>query len=159
MCSGCSGNYEGDGEWTEMRGQNSGEKRPGDSRSIGGSAGTSKVTSDRPARGALRSNFGIGGIGCDDYDVFVCEDRIVEVRRIGRFSPEVRSATGSSKVSAREKRPIFQQLGGWSAKHYGTPHANDARRGLSFEVTDNWRDPADLSVFDRFARRVRRLLR
>jgi len=159
MCSGCSGNYEADGEWAEMRRQNSGEKRPGDPLWFGSLAGDSKKASDRPARGALRANFDISGARCEDYDVFVTEDRIVEVRRIGRFSPDVRSSAPAAEASSREKRAIFKRFGRWSARDYETPQASEARESLSFQVADNWRDPADLSAFHRFARAVRKLLR
>jgi hypothetical protein len=159
MCSGCSGNYEADGEGKEMHRQNYGEKRPRHSRRFDVSAGARNQRGNAPALEAVRSNFEIGGSSSDNYDVFVTEDRIVEIRRIGRFSPNARSPARHSQLSAGEKRPIFKRLGGGSAKDYGTPQANDTREVLRFEVGDNWRDPRDLSAFDRFTRAVRRLLR
>ena len=159
MCSGCSGNYEADGEWEEMHQQNSGESGAADFLRIGMSADVREERNKRPRSRPARSDFESGGILGDDYDVFVSDESIVEVRRIGRFSPGIRSPTLCSRLFRGENGAIFRRLGMGSAKDYGTPQQSRDAEILHFEVADKWRDPRELSAFRRVVRAVLGLLR
>lgn len=154
MCSGCSGNYESDGEDGEMPRQNSGKKRPGNSREESGPDG---VGARGISPGLACSAMAEWRLSADEFDVFVGEDRIVEVRRIGRVSPGFRPSGIRVPGNERAGRGFFRHSGQESAKRYGNPGWGSGAELLRFEVADNWRDISGLSVVARLTRVLRRL--
>jgi hypothetical protein len=165
MCSGCSGSYESDGEAEELR---------ADAReSEASDALASEMTRPNAPDGKSDQTFGIkpggiqsGGIqsghmpalpaaSADEYDVFVSEDRIVEVRRIGRSSPAFRHF----EPSELRNRAFLRQSETVSANRYGTPDPLPGESGRACAAPSSCLKENGLGIFERFSRTVRRLLR
>lgn len=134
MCSGCSGNYEADGEQEEMPRQTSGEKKRSDSVDRRVSGGAAAIGSSLRAAGAGPEP------SVEEFDVFVSEDRIVEVRRIGRVSPGFRLSGRDEDGFELDKWEFFRHSGHESAKRYGKPERRSREELLRFDVLKNWRD-------------------
>lgn len=145
MCSGCSGDYEADGEAEEILRDSS----------MGGTEGIPADSSaGRDHDSHHNENFGVAPIAAgpagfwlspDEFDVFVSDERIVEVRRVGRISPGLRYPRRHSS--------------GESANRYETRGRNEGRDAGGLEVALILLNRQGLSVFERFSQTVRRLLR
>jgi hypothetical protein len=150
MCSGCSGDYEGDS--FERSGDSDGDERDWFVR-------------ERPVKPLSQKNYidRSEHRSQDDYEVLVSEERIVEVRRIRSVSAGSRSlddsvqgATGAAVRSSGERRELQHS---WlqSAKHYGTPFGDAMLASDTLEGDCMWLISRGLAALQRFGTTMRSL--
>jgi hypothetical protein len=125
MCSGCSGDFEGDGEEQDL--------------------GEDEFTGDEPEPcggvEAAESDCGPGaGSGAiDDYDVLVSAERIVERRtmraNVRIFSPgQAEDAQDAWRNSRRQREQTSEQ----SAKYYRTRQRQPETHVVNSRTNDKW---------------------
>jgi hypothetical protein len=155
MCSGCSGNYEADGENEE--GLSASSQR---SREAMEGAVRPPVSSQehRGRRDPLGDDPASLGPSVDEYDVVVSEERIVEVRRITRVSLGFRDRASDEKEAERKTPPSANHSSRRSAKRYATPGGSWNLPSGRFEVNGTLLKARRLALFERFCRGVRRFL-
>jgi hypothetical protein len=148
MCSGCSGDYEGD---TFERSADSDD----DERDW--------FIRERALRPLGQKNYVLrpGLRSEDEYEVLVSEKRIVEVRRILSVSTGFRalddSGQGATGSAARGARQRLESLHSClrSAKHYGTPFGDAMLASDTLEGDCMWLISRGLAVFQRLRTTVR----
>lgn len=158
MCSACSGDYEADGDRDEdweagFSEAESLQAEVGDGWGAFGGAGKSVGSGDR-----MRRREAGQAVSVDEYEVFVSDERIVEVRKVSLNSPCIRHFEAGEGLSGQGDWAFSCHSGLESASNYRTPIGSGDSKTVQPESSRKRWTGKRLTVIERFARLVRRAL-